>query len=84
MATTLVHYFKEGLSRLEGVVSNCSKEDSEEKDKRIETIESYKRLINLGVHRTILKKSIMTIPYNIGDMECVKYMKEHFIQCEKD
>lgn len=45
--------------------------------------EGYLRLINMDIQRKILKKSIMTIPYNVSDYQIVKYIKDNFIHSEQ-
>ena len=44
--------------------------------------EGYERLVNMNIQRKIIKKSIMTIPYNVSDYQLVKYIKDNFIQSE--
>jgi hypothetical protein len=42
------------------------------------TKKSYMKLANLNVHRTLIKKAIMTIPYNASSQSIVNYIKEEF------
>lgn len=42
----------------------------------IENKETYERLINFNIHRKLIKKVIMTIPYNATDYRLVKNIKE--------
>jgi hypothetical protein len=44
--------------------------------------EDFERLSNLNLLRSILKKSIMTIPYNVSTFQMIKYISESFIECE--
>lgn len=43
-----------------------------------DTKESYKKLSALNIHRSLIKKSIMTIPYNASAYSIVQYIKEDF------
>ena len=38
----------------------------------------YERLYNLDIHRNIIKKCIMTIPYNTTHLQGIKYLRENF------
>lgn len=38
----------------------------------------YKRLYDLDMHRSIIKKCIMTIPYNTSALQGIKYLREGF------
>jgi DNA-directed RNA polymerase len=40
---------------------------------------SYKKLSKLDIHRTLIKKAVMTIPYNASSLSLVEYIKEEFI-----
>jgi DNA-directed RNA polymerase len=46
--------------------------------------ESYIKLISLGENRSLVKKIIMTIPYNATTYAIVNYMKENFNFIEKN
>lgn len=37
----------------------------------------------MDIQRKILKKSIMTISYNVSDYQIVKYIKDNFIHLEQ-
>nr|QWO71374.1 RNA polymerase [Termitomyces sp. DKA64] len=39
---------------------------------------SYQKLANLNLHRTLIKKAVMTIPYNASVQSIVNYIKEGF------
>lgn len=52
--------------------------DNKENQENISRIESYERLMNFDLKRHIMKKSIMTIPYNVSDYRLVNYIKENF------
>lgn len=41
-------------------------------------IESYTKLMNLNIHRKLIQKPIMTIPYNASAFAIVNYFKEEF------
>jgi hypothetical protein len=41
-------------------------------------IESFDRLINMDLHRSVIKKSIMTLPYNTTRHQGIKYLKDSF------
>ena len=41
---------------------------------------SYERLYNINIQRTIIKKSIMTMPYNVSAIQSIKYLKDSFIE----
>lgn len=40
--------------------------------------ESFKRLKSLQIQRSVIKKTIMTIPYNASSIQGIKYLKESF------
>lgn len=40
--------------------------------------ESYERLANLHITRNIIKKAVMTIPYNATSIQVIKYLKDSF------
>ena len=40
---------------------------------------SYIKLANLDIHRSLIKKAVMTIPYNVSALSLVDYIKEEFI-----
>nr|pir DNA-directed RNA polymerase (EC 2.7.7.6) - Podospora anserina mitochondrion plasmid pAL2-1 [Podospora anserina] len=40
--------------------------------------ESYNRLINMKIIREIIKKGIMTMPYNVSNFSTINYMREGF------
>lgn len=44
----------------------------------LNTREGYKRLINFNLQRYIIKKSIMTIPYNVSTFQLINYIIENF------
>ena len=44
-------------------------------------LESLTRLSNFSINRSIIKKAVMTIPYNVSTQEMVKYIKDQF-ECE--
>jgi hypothetical protein len=41
-------------------------------------IEAYERLLNLELFRNIIKKTIMTLPYNATKLQGIKYLREGF------
>jgi hypothetical protein len=41
-------------------------------------LKSYKRLVSLEIKRSVIKKSIMTIPYNASSPQLIKYLQEDF------
>jgi hypothetical protein len=43
-----------------------------------ETIDSFKRLASLNIQRNLIKKAIMTIPYNASPQTIVDYIKDEF------
>jgi DNA-directed RNA polymerase len=47
-------------------------------DLSLEIKESYTRLIESKLNRYIIKKSVMTIPYNVSSYQLVNYIKENF------
>jgi hypothetical protein len=49
-----------------------------EKSEYNDKLESYLRLNKISLHRNILKKCIMTIPYNVSRLQAIKYLKEGF------
>ena len=65
--TSIIDYFKSELA-------------SNKLDK--ETKESYTRLVEFNFKRSIIKKSIMTIPYNVSSYQLVNYIKENFYWIE--
>lgn len=68
LLNNLIAHFRQGLNK-----DNVSSNDKE----------GYLRLINMDIQRKILKKSIMTIPYNVSDYQLVKYIKDNFIHTEQ-
>lgn len=62
--TSIIDYFKTELAK------------NKKLDK--ETKESYIRLKDFNFKRSIIKKSIMTIPYNVSTFQLVNYIKENF------
>lgn len=40
--------------------------------------QSFNRLKSLQIQRGIIKKTIMTIPYNVSSIQGIKYLKESF------
>jgi hypothetical protein len=52
-------------------------------NKELEQIErdDYTRLSNLNLVRAIVKKAIMTIPYNVSTIQMIKYIRENFELC---
>jgi DNA-directed RNA polymerase len=52
-------------------------------DKNVELSEedrlSYQKLAKLDIHRSLIKKAVMTIPYNASNLSLVDYIKEQFI-----
>lgn len=51
---------------------------NQEKELLIKDKYSIKRLIDLSVHRSVIKKAIMTIPYNASSVQLIKYLQEQF------
>lgn len=51
---------------------------SENNNLTSEESESYNRLINMKIIREIIKKAIMTIPYNVSNFSLINYIKEGF------
>ena len=43
-----------------------------------EEIESYNKLSTLDIHRALIKKAVMTIPYNASPRSIIEYLKESF------
>lgn len=50
----------------------------------IDKKEGYARLADIDIQRKIIKKSIMTIPYNVSNLQLVNYIKENFENDEED
>lgn len=46
--------------------------------------ESYERLLALDIKRFMIKKSIMTIPYNVSPYQLVNYIKENFVSINNE
>lgn len=40
--------------------------------------ESYKKLARLEIYRVLIKKAVMTIPYNVSTSSIIEYIKENF------
>lgn len=53
------------------------------KDLSVEKQEGYQRLIDFNLKRFIIKKSIMTIPYNVTSFQLINYIKENFERIDK-
>ena len=64
LVTSLMDYFKTELD-------NNNKLSLNEK-------EGYQRLINGNIKRNIIKKSVMTIPYNVSNYQLINYIKDNF------
>lgn len=47
-----------------------------------EDLNCYKRLSNMLILRSTIKKVIMTIPYNVSSYQMINYLKEHFIMID--
>lgn len=47
-------------------------------DLSLEDKESFKTLANLDIHRSLIKKAVMTIPYNASPSSITEYIKESF------
>jgi hypothetical protein len=47
-------------------------------DEKNDKYDIYKRLYDLDMHRSIIKKCIMTIPYNTTALQGIKYLRETF------
>jgi DNA-directed RNA polymerase len=43
-----------------------------------EDIESYKKLSTIDIFRALMKKSVMTLPYNASTSSIIEYFKENF------
>ena len=65
LSTALTDLFKNKI--------NCNKLSIEDKN-------CYVRLNNVLIKRSTIKKSIMTIPYNVSTHQMINYLKEHFIK----
>ena len=63
LSSNLIDLFRDKLNR-----SSMSKSE----------IEDYTRLVNLKIQRTLVKKGIMTIPYNVSTNQMIKYIMENF------
>ena len=48
------------------------------KNLSIKDKEGYQRLIDFNIKREIIKKSVMTIPYNVSRYQLVQYIKDNF------
>jgi hypothetical protein len=68
VSTNLIDYFRNIL------ISN-NIEESE--------MEDYLRLSNLTIARAIVKKAIMTIPYNVSTIQMIKYVRVNFELCDE-
>jgi DNA-directed RNA polymerase len=44
----------------------------------LEDKESYKKLARLDIYRALIKKAVMTIPYNASTSSIIEYIKENF------
>ena len=40
--------------------------------------ESYQKLTGLEIYRTLVKKAVMTIPYNASSASIIEYIKNNF------
>lgn len=69
MITELINFFKKKLS--------SNKLLPEDKI-------CYERLVNILIHRSAIKKAVMTIPYNVSVHQMIKYIKEHFIKINEN
>jgi len=43
------------------------------------TQDSYKRILSLSTDRSLVKKAIMTIPYNVSIISLMKYLRDSFV-----
>lgn len=48
-----------------------------------EDVESYRKLASVDIYRTLIKKSVMTIPYNVSAGSSLEYLKENFYRERK-
>jgi len=65
-----------------GLMDHFKKELDNNKDLSMEKQEGYQRLINFNLQRYIIKKSVMTIPYNVSSYQLIKYIKENFLRLD--
>ena len=78
--STINDYPKDFYSLIVGLVKLYFKnklQDTKAKYSENE-INSYKRLFNLDVQRSLVKKTVMTIPYNASDFSLIEYLKKSF------
>jgi DNA-directed RNA polymerase len=54
------------------------KQLNKNKNLNIEQTISYKKIYDLNIHRNIIKKAVMTIPYNVSSWTILEYIKEEF------
>jgi DNA-directed RNA polymerase len=69
LSSNLIDLFREKANRLD--VSLSDRED-------------YIRLTNLQIQRTLVKKAIMTTPYNVSTNQMIKYIMENFVRSVDD
>lgn len=43
-----------------------------------DALESYNKLSTLDIHRSLIKKAVMTIPYNASPRSIIEYLKASF------
>ena len=53
-------------------------EEKEKNEPDLAKIEAYERLLKLDLFRDIIKKCIMTLPYNATKLQGIKYLREGF------
>ena len=58
------------------------KELTQNKDLTLELKESYERLVSLEIERDLIKKPLMTKPYNVSARAMIDYLKEGFLKKE--
>ena len=51
---------------------------NENKNLSTEQAISYRKLYELNIHRSLIKKAVMTIPYNASSLTILEYIKEEF------
>ena len=81
LITNLMDHLRNEMDHLSNDLNN--KEITQTKIEEIkEKLEAYKRIIDSKIKRYIIKKAIMTIPYNVSYFQLLNYIKENFVRID--
>jgi hypothetical protein len=67
------------VNLINGYLINNLETEKDKTNPDFKLIEAYERLLKLELFRDVIKKCIMTIPYNATAIQGIKYLRESFI-----